>query len=98
MDAAAPFDDADDVLAVAERWMNEGRDFAIATIVAGESASVGRRMIVDAEGTVFGRLGRDPIEAAAQAQAEAVIGSGEPALLDIGLPEGHARLYVERMG
>lgn len=99
MNVVAPFEEANDVLATAERWMKEGRELAVATVVACEGASfVGRRMIVDDRGAFFGSLGQDSIEAVAKARAETVILSGEPCLLDIGLPAGHARLYVERLG
>lgn len=98
LDAVVPLDEANDVLATAERWMSEGRELAIATIVAGAGASVGRRMIVDGQGEVFGGFGQGSAEAAARARAGTVIASGEPVLLDIELPDGHARLYVERLG
>lgn len=101
MAGAAPFDDGDDALAVAERWMEEGRELAVATIVAGEGTAaplVGRRLIVDAGGAVCGALGHGPVEEAAREAAAAVIASGGPRLLDFGLLGGHACLYVERLG
>ena len=92
---------ADDPLAVAEAWMGEGRELAIATVVAGvgEAASlVGRRLTVDAGGTVCGGLGHGPADDAVREQAAAVIASGEPCMLDFDVAGGHARLYVERLG
>lgn len=101
MNADAPFDEANDVLVAAERWMGEGRELAIATIIAAEGEAgllAGRRMIIDASGAVFGGFGHCEIDKAAAMRASAVIMAGEPQLLDLPLPDGHARLYVERLG
>lgn len=92
---------ADDPLAVAEAWMGEGRDLAIATMVAGKGPAallVGRRLVVDAGGATCGGLGHGPADDAASAQAAAVIATGEPCLLDLALPDGHALIHVERLG
>ena len=101
MDVATPFDDANDVLMSAERWMNEGRELAIITIVAGAgdgAALIGQRIIIDADGATFGSFDSCPIDQLAARQAKLVIATGEPCLLDIALTDGHARLYVERLG
>lgn len=95
------FEAANDVLVVAERWMNQSRELAVITIVAGAGNAaglVGRRMIVAANGAVFGSLGPCVSDQAAARQASAVITSGEPHLLDLPLPDGHVRLYAERLG
>lgn len=101
MDVAMPFDEASDVLVTAERWMNEGRTLAISTVVAGEGKSamlIGQRIIIDTDGTTFGNLDSGPLDEMAAMQAKIVIASGEPCLLDLSLTDGHARLYVERLG
>lgn len=101
MDIATPFNEANDVLITAERWMNEGRDLAIITIVTGDgdgAALIGQRIIIDAGGVTFGSFDSDTIDQLAAMQAKRVIASGEPCLLDIALTDGHARLYVERLG
>lgn len=81
--------------------MNAGRELAIITMVAGEGIAagfVGQRMIIAADGAVFGNLGPCISDAAATVLARAVIASGEPHLLDLTQADGHARLYVERLG
>lgn len=101
MDVTAPFDDVNDVLAVAEQWMNEGRELVIATVVEGDGPAqslIGRRMIIDAGGAIFGGFDCNALELAAQARAAVTLATGEQQLLDIELPHGHACLYVERLG
>lgn len=101
MEGVTPFNGENDALAVAERWMAEGRELAVATLVTGEGTAascIGRRLVVDAGGAACGALGHGSVEEAARAQATAVIVSGEPCLLDFDLPGGHASVYVERLG
>lgn len=101
MGAGAAAGGCNDVLDIAEIWMKQGRDLAIATIVEARGAAtglVGRRMLVDVQGASWGALGHDAAEAAARSQAAEIIASGEPRLLDFALPGGHARLYLERLG
>lgn len=101
MDAGTPFGAANDVLEQAERWMNAGRELAIITIIAGKGAAadlVGQRMIVAGDGAVLGSLGPCVSNEVAAIHASDVIATGEPHLLDLSLPDGHARLYVERLG
>lgn len=90
-----------DPLFVAEAWMGEGRSLAVATLIAsaGEGGEgIGRRLVVDAAGNACGSLGGAALDAAARDAAGAVIANGEPQRLDFALPDGHACVYVERLG
>jgi len=99
-DAAAPVP-ADDPLAVAEAWMGEGRDLAIATVVRATGTAfptVGRRLVLAGDGAVCGSLAAGGIEEAVIAAAAGVIATGKPRLLDFDAEGGHACVYVERLG
>lgn len=58
MNAGTPLDETNDVLVAAERWMGEGRELAIVTIIAAKSGAdllAGHRMIIDASGAALAK-------------------------------------------
>lgn len=91
----------DDPLAVAEAWMGEGRDLAIATLVQAGATSplrVGRRLVLAADGETCGSLGDAGLDGAVLAAAVPVIATGAPCVLDFDRKDDHVRVYVERLG
>ena len=83
--------------------MGQGRDLAVATLVAYDgraeaAAAVGSRLVIDAGGNICGSLASGELDAMIRTEALAAIACGEPRLLDLDLPDGHARVYVERLG
>lgn len=90
-----------DPLAVAEAWMGEGRDLAVATLVHAGAASplrVGCRLVLAADGEACGSLGDADLDEAARAAAMPVIATGASCVLDFDREDGHVRVYVERLG
>lgn len=73
--------EAADVLAVAARWIAEGRRMALATVVStwgSAPRAVGSRMLVDADGAFEGSVSGGCIEAEVLATADEVIADGRP--------------------
>ena len=62
MNAPAVLDEARDPLAIAESWMNEGKEVAIATVETwGRAVAVGSHLVIDANAistVLSGRLRR----------------------------------------
>jgi len=101
-------DAADHPLDFAERAMRQGREVAIATLIACPrvvALRVGQQMAVDEDDAIAGSMGNERIEAAIVARARAVIASGVAEIIDLdgsgalGSPEDAAmRVYIERVG
>ena len=108
-------DDATDTLdplAVAERWMDDGRDVAVATVVETWGSAprpVGSHLVIDAEGNFHGSVSGGCVEGAVITEALDVIGSGEPRMREFGVADetawrvglscgGRIRVYLERLG
>jgi xanthine/CO dehydrogenase XdhC/CoxF family maturation factor len=103
---------AKDELLVAQEWMREGRNLAIATVVETWGSAprpVGSHLIVDEEGNFEGSVSGGCVEGAVISEAVDVIGSGEPRMLEFGVADetawrvglscgGKIRVYVERLG
>ena len=101
-----------DPLTVAEEWMGEGRDVAIATVIetwGSAPRQAGSRRVIDAEGNFHGSVSGGCVEGAVVAEAGDVIGSGEPRMLEFGVADetawrvglscgGRIKVYVERLG
>ncbi|MEZ5813035.1 MAG: XdhC family protein [Rhizobiaceae bacterium] len=101
-----------DPLDVAETWMSEGRDVAIATVVETWGSAprpVGSHLVIDADGNFEGSVSGGCVEGAVVAEATEIIGSGEPRMLEFGVADetawqvglscgGRIRVYVERLG
>jgi len=101
-------DAADHPLDFAERAMRQGREVAIATLIACPpvvALRVGQQMAVDEDDAIAGSMGNERIEAAIVARARAVIASGAPETIDLdgsGAPaspeDAATRVYIERVG
>lgn len=102
----------DDPLAIAEKWMQEGRAVAIATVIETWGSAprpVGSHLVMDGEGQFEGSVSGGCVEGAVIAEASDVIESGEPRMLEFGVADekawqvglscgGKIRVYVERLG
>ncbi len=102
---------SDDVLAQAARWHDEGRQVALATVVATWGSSprpVGSQLAVDGDGNMIGSVSGGCIEGAVVHEAEQVMQSGAPKLLEYGVTNeaawevglacgGTVKVFVERL-
>lgn len=105
-------DEARDPLIIAEGWMKDGKDVAIATVVETWGSAprpVGSHLVIDAEGTFQGSVSGGCVEGAVISEALDVIESGKPKMLEFGVADetawrvglscgGRIRVYVERLG
>ncbi len=100
-----------DVLSAAERWREEGRDVALATVVETWGSAprpVGSHLVVDAEGNFEGSVSGGCVEGAVVGEAIDVIASGEPRMLEFGVADetawrvglscgGRIKVFVEKV-
>lgn len=112
MEITAHLDESRDPLIIAEGWMKNGKDVAIATVVETWGSAprpVGSHLVIDAEGNFRGSVSGGCVEGAVIAEAADVIGSGKPRMLEFGVTDetawrvglscgGRIRVYVERLG
>ncbi len=105
-------DEARDPLLIAEGWMREGRDVAIATVVETWGSAprpVGSHLVIDADGNFHGSVSGGCVEGAVVTEAIDVIESGKPRMLEFGVADetawrvglscgGRIKVYVERLG
>lgn len=101
-----------DPLTVAEAWMKEGRQVAIATVVETWGSAprpAGSHLVIDGEGNFHGSVSGGCVEGAVVAEAAEIIEGGEPRMLEFGVADetawqvglscgGRIRVYVERLG
>lgn len=101
-----------DPLMIAEEWMKEGRDVAIATVVETWGSAprpVGSHLVIDADGQFEGSVSGGCVEGAVIAEAAEVIADGKPGMLEFGVADetawrvglscgGRIKVYVERLG
>ena len=100
-----------DILSQAAAWQRAGRPVAIATVVATWGSSprpVGSQLLVDQDGAFVGSVSGGCIEGAVVREAQGVIASGEPKMLEFGVSDqmawdvglacgGKIRLFVEKV-
>ena len=82
--------DHDKVLEQAAAWRTEGRELALATVIATWGSSprpVGSQLVVDAKGNFVGSVSGGCIEGAVIGEAQEVIRDGKPRLLDYGVSD-----------
>jgi len=105
-------DDVLDPLAIAERWMDDGRMVALATVVETWGSAprpVGSHLVIDGESNFHGSVSGGCVEGAVISEAMDVISDGEPRMLEFGVADetawrvglscgGRIRVYVERVG
>ncbi len=101
----------DDVLTTAARWLDEGRQVALATVVATWGSSprpVGSQLVVDGKNNMLGSVSGGCIEGAVVEEARGVLAGGAPKLLEYGVTNeaawevglacgGTIRVYLERL-
>jgi len=111
-DPAQNSDDQLDPLMVAERWMLDGREVAVATVIETWGSAprpVGSHLVIDANGNFSGSVSGGCVEGAVIAEAADVIAGGEPKMLDFGVADetawqvglscgGRIQVYLERFG
>ncbi|MFQ5661515.1 MAG: XdhC family protein [Gammaproteobacteria bacterium] len=99
----------EDILNVADNWLDEGRRIAIATVVKTWGSSPrpsGSQLVVDIEGAFQGSVSGGCVEGAVITEAMEVIRSGQARVLEFGVTNemawevglacgGKIRIYVE---
>lgn len=112
MEATVAIDEARDPLTIAENWVRQGRDVALATVVETWGSAprpAGSHLVIDAEGNFQGSVSGGCVEGAVVAEALDVIGSGAARMLEFGVADetawqvglscgGRIRVYVEKLG
>jgi len=107
----ASITDTDDVLAQAKHWRDAGKGVAIATVVTTWGSSprpVGSQLAVSDAQEMIGSVSGGCIEGAVVTEAQQVIGSGAPKLLDFGVSDeqawevglacgGKVQVFVEKL-
>ncbi|CAK0767152.1 xanthine dehydrogenase accessory factor [uncultured Gammaproteobacteria bacterium] len=102
---------ADMVLDTAAAWRDQGREVALATVIATWGSSpcpAGSQMAIAGDGAMAGSVSGGCIEAAVVEQAQQVLTDGEPRLLRFGVSSeqawevgltcgGRIELYLERI-
>ena len=101
----------DDVLAEAALWKEQGRDVAIATVVATWGSSprpVGSHLAIDDSGQFVGSVSGGCIEGSVVTEALSVMKDGKPKMLEYGVTDdmawevglacgGRVKVYVEKV-
>lgn len=105
-------DETRDPLAIAEGWLDDGRNVAVATVVETWGSAprpVGSHLVIDGEGNFHGSVSGGCVEGAVITEALDVIESGAPKMLEFGVADetawrvglscgGRIKVYVERLG
>ena len=112
MSETSAIEESSDPLLIAEDWLGQGRDVAVATVVETWGSAprpVGSHLVIDADGTFEGSVSGGCVEGAVVAEAADVIGTGMPRMLEFGVADetawqvglscgGRISVYVERLG
>ena len=99
-------------LDIAEAWMRDGREVAVATVVETWGSAprpAGSHLVIDEDGRIEGSVSGGCVEGEVVTEAMDVIASGEPRMLEFGVADetawrvglscgGRIRVYVERVG
>lgn len=105
-------DETRDPLVIAEGWLEDGRDVALATVVETWGSAprpVGSHLVIEGEGNFNGSVSGGCVEGAVITEALDVIESGSPKMLEFGVADetawrvglscgGRIKVYVERLG
>lgn len=112
MEIASVLDETRDPLTVAEGWMKQGREVAVATVVETWGSAprpVGSHLVIDADGNFLGSVSGGCVEGAVVSEAVDVIADGNPKMLEFGVADetawqvglscgGKIKVYIERLG
>ena len=104
-------DTAEDLLATAGAWRDQGRKVALATVVdtwGSAPRPVGSHLVIDGEGAFEGSVSGGCVEGAVVAEAVEIAAGAPPKLLEFGVADetawevglscgGTIRVYVEPM-
>ncbi|MBZ0163674.1 MAG: XdhC family protein [Notoacmeibacter sp.] len=112
MEQTTALDEERDPLMIAEKWIAEGKDVAIATVVETWGSAprpVGSHLVINADGDFQGSVSGGCVEGAVVAEAVDIIETGKPKMLEFGVADetawrvglscgGRIKVYVERLG
>ncbi|MEM6464047.1 MAG: XdhC family protein [Pseudomonadota bacterium] len=101
-----------DPLTVAQRWSDEGRQVAIATVVetwGSAPRQTGSHLVIDSDGNFHGSVSGGCVEGAVVSEAIDILATGEPRMLEFGVADetawkvglscgGQIKVYVEKLG
>lgn len=101
----------DDELTIAEGWLKEGRQVAIATVVSTWGSAPrpsGSHLVIDSQGNFEGSVSGGCVEGAVVAEAMDILTSGKAKMLEFGVADetafevglscgGNIRVYVEQI-
>ncbi len=101
----------DDELTIAEGWLQEGRQVAIATVVSTWGSAPrpsGAHLVIDSDGNFEGSVSGGCVEGAVVAEAMDILTSGKAKMLEFGVADetafevglscgGNIRVYVEQI-
>jgi xanthine/CO dehydrogenase XdhC/CoxF family maturation factor len=101
----------DDILSEAQKWKQDGRLVAIATVVETWGSAprpAGSHLVIDEAGSFIGSVSGGCVEADVVSEAQDVIEDGKPRLLEFGIADetawraglscgGRIKVYLERL-
>ena len=93
MDESIYLDEARDPLIIAEGWMKDGKDVAIATVVETWGSAprpVGSHLVIDAEGNFHGSVSGGCVEGAVVEAALETLETGERRVISFGYSDDDA--------
>jgi xanthine/CO dehydrogenase XdhC/CoxF family maturation factor len=111
MESSAHLDEARDPLIIAENWIRDGKEVALATVVetwGSAPRQAGSHLVIDAEGNFQGSVSGGCVEGAVVSEALDALATGKPRMLEFGVADetawrvglscgGRIKVYVERL-
>jgi xanthine/CO dehydrogenase XdhC/CoxF family maturation factor len=112
MNELVNLDESRDPLVIAESWLQDGKEVAIATVVETWGSAprpAGSHLVIDADGSFHGSVSGGCVEGAVVAEAADVIETGKARMLEFGVADetawqvglscgGRIKVYVEKLG
>jgi xanthine dehydrogenase accessory factor len=104
-------DDPEGILAIANRWLSEGRGICLATVIRRKGSApreVGAKMVMAADGEISGSIGGGGAEKEIMEHMTKALETGEPAVIELDLSGrtddldamcgGEISVFIEPMG